>query len=82
MSDGPWLVDKSALVRLHHSPDADAWFRRIERGDVLISTPTLLEVGFSARSGGDWVAQVARAPVSLMPVMNATPAVESRALEV
>jgi hypothetical protein len=27
-----WLIDKSALVRLADSPDAEEWAARIERG--------------------------------------------------
>ena len=45
-----WLIDKSALVRLAQSDDADEWASRIQRGLVRISTVTRLEVGFSARS--------------------------------
>jgi predicted nucleic acid-binding protein len=48
-----WLIDKSALVRLGSSPDAEVWAGRIGRGLVHITTVTLLEVGFSARSAAD-----------------------------
>ena len=48
-----WLIDKSALVRLGASPDAEQWAQRIERGLVRISTVTRLEVGYSARSPSD-----------------------------
>jgi predicted nucleic acid-binding protein len=48
-----WLIDKSALVRLSSSADAQDWADRIARGLVRITTMTLLEVGFSARSGPD-----------------------------
>jgi len=44
-----WLIDKSALVRLGSSVDAEEWAQRIERGLVAISTVTVLEAGFSAR---------------------------------
>ena len=42
-----WLIDKSALVRLGDSPDAEQWAQRIERGLVRISTVTAmpLEMG-------------------------------------
>lgn len=40
----PWLIDKSALVRLAVSPDAAQWALRIDRGLVRISTVTRLEV--------------------------------------
>lgn len=42
-----WLIDKSALVRLGDSPDAELWAQRIERGLVRITTVTRLEVGYS-----------------------------------
>ena len=37
-----WLVDKSALVRLGDSPDAEEWASLIERGLVRITTMTRL----------------------------------------
>jgi predicted nucleic acid-binding protein len=77
-----WLVDKSALVRLATSEDAPAWADRIGRGLVRITTVTLLEVGFSARSGPDLRNAAQRPPLSLMPVETLTPAAERRALEV
>ena len=45
-----WLIDKSALVRLGESPDADEWANRIGRGLVRITTVTRLEIGYSARN--------------------------------
>ncbi|WP_322750047.1 MULTISPECIES: PIN domain nuclease [unclassified Frankia] len=77
-----WLVDKSALVRLSESPDADLWLSRIQRGLVRITTVTILEVGFSARSVDDLRVRLRRPPVSAMPVENVTPRIESRAVEV
>ncbi|WP_150240326.1 PIN domain nuclease [Nocardiopsis quinghaiensis] len=77
-----WLVDKSALVRLAASPDATEWAARIERGLVRISTVTRLEVGFSAKSGGDLRNAAGRPPLSVMPVEHLTPAMEDRAVEV
>ena len=82
MSDPSWIIDKSALVRLGTSPDADAWANRIERGLVRISTLTLLEVGYSARSSTDLATLLATAPVSAMPVEYSAPAIEDRATEV
>ena len=82
MSDPSWIIDKSALVRLGTSPDADAWANRIERGLVRISTLTLLEVGYSARSSTDLATLLATAPVSAMPVGYSSPAIEDRAMEV
>lgn len=77
-----WLVDKSALVRLGTSADAAQWADRIGRGLVRITTVTLLEVGFSARSGGDLRQASGNPPLSLMPVEYLTPAMELRAVEV
>lgn len=78
----PWLIDKSALVRLATSADATDWAARIERGLVRISTVTRLEVGYSARSGADLRAGLQRPPLSSMPVEYLTPAIEDRAVEV
>ena len=80
MSD--WLIDKSALVRLHQADDAEDWTSRIERGLVRISTVTRLEMGFSARSGRDVRAATSRPPVSNMSVEYLTPAIEDRAVEI
>ena len=77
-----WLVDKSALVRLGNSPDADDWAERIERGLLRIATVTRLEVGYSASSGQDARTMFARPPLSTMPVEYMTPAIEDRAVEV
>jgi len=63
-----WLIDKSALVRLPTSPDADGWAGRIERGLVRITTVTRLEVGYSARSGANPRVGLRQPPVSAMPV--------------
>lgn len=82
MSEPSWIIDKSALVRLGNSPDAEAWANRIERGLVRVSTLTLLEVGYSARSGADLARLLATAPVSAMPVEYSAPAIEDRAMEV
>jgi predicted nucleic acid-binding protein len=82
-SDGPgWLIDKSALVRLAASPDADLWSERIERGLVRIATVTVLEVAYSARDAIDLRAGLTEPPVASMPVEYATPAAEDRAVEV
>ncbi|MGH9057552.1 MAG: PIN domain nuclease [Acidimicrobiales bacterium] len=77
-----WLIDKSALVRLARSPDADEWAGRIERGLVRICTVTRLEVGFSARSGKDLRAGFEHPPLARMPIEYRTPAIEDRAVEV
>ena len=77
-----WLVDKSALVRLSASDDAELWVDRLGRGLLRIATVTLLEVGFSARSGPDLRGASRRPPLSLMPVEFLTPAAERRVVEV
>lgn len=77
-----WLIDKSALVRLAVSPDAETWASRIQRGLVRISTVTRLEVGFSARSADALRASMTTAPLASMPVEYLTPAIEDRAVEV
>lgn len=77
-----WLIDKSAYARLGTASQAAVWAERIERGLVHVTTATVLEVGYSARSGDDWSASVAKPPLTLMPVENATPAIEGRAVEV
>jgi predicted nucleic acid-binding protein len=77
-----WLIDKSALVRLSESPDASEWRVRIDRGLVRISTVTVLEVGFSARSAEDLAQQWRRPPLAAMPIEYLTARVEARAVEV
>ena len=77
-----WLIDKSALVRLGESVDAQVWAERVERGLVRITTVTRLEVGFSARSGREARLAFAGAPIAAMPVEYFTPSIEDRALEV
>ena len=76
------MADKSALVRLGQSGAADEWAARIERGLVRISTLTLLEVGFSARSGAELRTWSTRPPLASMPVEYLTPAIENRAVDV
>jgi len=77
-----WLIDKSALWRLAKSPDAGPWLNRINRGLARVSTLTLLEVGFSARSGEDWADGLREPPIGNMPVENLSPRMERRAVEV
>lgn len=76
-----WLIDKSAIARLHRAPDAVEWASRIERGLVRISTVTRLEVGYSARSAPDHRALLREPPVASMPVEYLTPRIEDRAVE-
>ena len=82
MAVAGWLIDKSALVRLHSSRDAEAWVQRIERGLVHISSLTKLEVGYSARSGRDHGTLLTGPPIASMITQYLTPAIEDRALEV
>jgi predicted nucleic acid-binding protein len=77
-----WLVDKSALVRLGDSPDAEEWANRIELGLVRMATVTRLEIGYSARSAAQARAAFNTPPISAMPVEYLTPVIEDRALEV
>lgn len=77
-----WIIDKSALVRLGASPDADVWANRIERGLVHVTAITLLEVGYSAQSVTDLESLLRTAPISAMPVEYSAPAIENRAVEV
>jgi predicted nucleic acid-binding protein len=74
-----WLIDKSALVRLGESSNVDQWANRIDRGLVHITTVTLLEVGFSARTAEGLRANLQHPPISSMPIENSTPAIERRA---
>ncbi|MDA8435476.1 MAG: PIN domain nuclease [Actinomycetales bacterium] len=77
-----WLIDTSALVRLGSSPDAQEWADRIERGLVTITSVTVLEAGFSARSAVDLARALGSPPLASMPVDYLTPAVEDRAVQV
>ena len=82
MTQRPWLIDKSALVRLGDCQEQELWATRIERGLVHVTTITLLEACYSARSVGDMGELMDRPPLSLMPVEYLTPAAEKRAIDV
>ena len=82
MTEKAWLIDKSALARLGRCDDLEHWSNRIERGLVQISNLTLLEIGYSARSGAAARRQLAESPLAAMPVEYLTPKIEDRALEV
>lgn len=77
-----WLIDKSAIGRIHLAADAAEWVDRIQRGVVRICTVTRLEIGFSARSASDHRTLRAEPPVASMPIEHLTPRVEDRALEI
>lgn len=81
MSSG-WIIDKSAYQRLLESPDADLWLERISHGMVRVAAITLLEMGFSARSGKDWRRSIWVPPISLLSMEHTTPSMENRAIEV
>ncbi len=76
-----WLIDKSAISKLHRASNAVEWANRIERGLVRISTVTRLEVGYSARSAADHRALLSDPPIASMPVEYLTPRIEDRAVE-
>jgi len=76
-----WLIDKSAIARLHLASDAVEWASRIERGLVRICTVTRLEVGFSARSAADRRSLLDDPPIASMPVEYLTPRIEDRAVD-
>ena len=75
-----WLIDTSALTRLNTA--SDEWLSRIQRGLVRISTVTLLEIGFSTRTGAEHRVTLGEPPVSSMNVQHLTAAIEARAVEV
>jgi predicted nucleic acid-binding protein len=76
-----WLVDKSALWKLPRSPDYHDWLNKINRGQVLLSLPTQLEVAVSARDSTHWPVLRSNLIEPLLPV-NATPRSESVAVEI
>ena len=50
-----YLVDNSAIQRIHRSPlVAQAMFSLLETGDLASCLPQLLEEGYSARNLGEW----------------------------
>ncbi|MGW6281072.1 PIN domain-containing protein [Kribbella sp. NPDC055071] len=75
-----WLIDKSAVMRLNTTPDREEWANRIDRGLVHITTVTLLELGFSARSADEHRTLLHQPSIAAMPLENATPAIERRAV--
>lgn len=77
-----WLVDKSAFVRFGQAIDPEVWRNRIDRGLLRISTVTRLEIGYSARSAVELRDDMARPPLSKLPIEYLTPAIEDRAVEV
>ncbi len=76
-----WLIDKSAISRLHRAVQADEWAARIDRGLVHVCSVTVLEVGYSARSADDHHRVVHEPPLASMPIEYLTPRIEDRAIE-
>jgi predicted nucleic acid-binding protein len=76
-----WLIDKSAIVRLHVAVHRDEWASRIDRGLMHICAMTVLEVGCSARSADDHRALLNEPPIASMPIEHLTPRIEDRAIE-
>lgn len=76
-----WLIDKSAITRLHAAVDVGEWASRIDRGLIHICSVTVLEVGYSARSADDHRTLLQGPPVASMPIQYLTPRVEDRAIE-
>lgn len=81
-TQGAWLIDKSALVRLASTRQAELWAERIDRCLVRIATVTRLEIGYSAKSVTDLRSGLHNPPLSRMPIEYATPAIEDRAVEI
>jgi predicted nucleic acid-binding protein len=77
-----WLVDASAYWGLGRCLDAEEWASRIERGLLRIAAVTLLELGYSSRSAGEFRGERSRPPLALMPVEFLSPGAAVRALQV
>ena len=76
-----WLIDKSAIARLHVAVQPEEWASRIDRGLVHICAVTVLEVGYSARSADDHRTLLNEPPIASMPIEYLTPRIEDRAIE-
>ena len=81
-AQGPWLVDKSALVKLAASPNHALWIDRAGRGLIHVAAVTVLEVGYSVRSAAEHAHLTTRPPLSTLPVEYSSPAIEQRALAI
>lgn len=79
-----WLIDKAAYVHLQagHAVEQESWDLRIERGLVRLCTVTLLEIGYSARSGSYYRNAMNNPPLSYMPLEYVTPRAEKRAVDI
>jgi predicted nucleic acid-binding protein len=76
-----WLIDKSAVARLHVAAKPDEWASTIQRGLVHICAVTVLEVGYSARSAEHHRTLLNDPPIASMPIEHLTPRIEDRAIE-
>jgi predicted nucleic acid-binding protein len=78
-----WLVDKSALVRIPRHPDEAVWSQRVEHGLVHVCAVTLLEVGYSSRTGPEHARLLGNGPLSRMIIeWDMSTRVTQRAFEV
>lgn len=75
-----WLIDKSAIGRLHVAVQPDEWPSRIDRGLVHIWAVNVLEVGSSARSADDHRTLLNEPPIASMPIEYLAPRIEDRAI--
>ncbi len=76
-----WLIDKSVLARLSKPEVRQVMLPRLQAGRVAVSIVTELEVGFSARSAGDYKTMRRTMLDYLIPVF-VTPRAEQRAREI
>lgn len=76
-----WLIDRSALARVHLESVADVMLPRVRAGEIGIALVTELEVGFSARSTRDYSSTRESLIDHLVPVPMSLRA-EQRAREV
>lgn len=77
-----WLIDKSAIARLHIAAHSDEWASRIDRGLIHICAVTILEVGYSARAPDDHRTLLNEPPMASMPIEYLTRRIEDRAIEI
>lgn len=68
LTPAQWLIDKSALARIHLPDVADAALPRIQSGQVGVALFTELEVGYSARSTANYRTTREDLLVHLVPV--------------
>jgi predicted nucleic acid-binding protein len=81
VSPATWLVDKSVLARLGQRPVRDVVLPWARAGRIAVTVVTELEVGFSARSLGDYNATRQALLDFLLPALI-SPAAEDRARQV